>query len=119
MQLPFTTHRVNKTEGWLWHARNASLIATVLVFFWANGPMPRLAFVMIAMFMIAASSGIAYSYVRKGNRLKLIEADWAICQKCGYCLRGLAENGRCPECARYYCLPELAVSWKQIYESTF
>ena len=52
---------------------------------------------------------VVYSF-RRSRSIKL--AEYKVCFRCGYELRGLDASGNCPECGRAYEFAALARKWK-------
>ena len=41
--------------------------------------------------------------------------DFLVCSNCGYCLKGLQEDYRCPECGETYTASHLKETWSRYY----
>jgi len=58
---------------------------------------------------------------RVANRrvvFELREFELAVCDKCGYCLRGLPESHTCPDCGHEYDLADLRDTWQDWIDRT-
>ena len=63
-------------------------------------------------FLALSGAGLYYRHVARLRR-RVWDADYLICTTCGYCLRGLEGNERCPECGSRFHIGETQEIWRR------
>jgi hypothetical protein len=78
--------------------------------FWLNAPIAVLIVIMVAwwigrrLFPVSAASQL---------QIQLEEGDFRLCTRCRYCLRGLSDEGLCPECGSPFVIAEVQHYWQR------
>lgn len=71
--------------------------------------------------VVVASAGLALVYAILGFaryrarwRKRASKYQDLLCLNCGYCLKGLGEVGRCPECGQCFDVTEVKATWRDL-----
>ncbi len=66
----------------------------------------------VAEFTSVAARGHFYEQRVRALRARLLQHDLSLCLRCGYVLRGLPDEHRCPECGQGYRLADTRQQWE-------
>ena len=70
---------------------------------------------MVFMLPVAITCAFMQRHASRYFRALLVEHDYSLCPECGYTLRGLPEQHKCPECGRAYELGDVRRLWRKSF----